>query len=257
MRVGPEPTATETAPPTTTMIEPPTATCMESCCCVVVKPRKDLAQWLLVNEETLAPSPMMYFLGDCSGKARVKSGIDAIPQISSLAGATLQRGEHSTGGSVQTLKWAVFDAEKRVAHLEVFGGAGKPGNQTGQWTEPNISAWYCLINLARCCDYSYVFHFSEDWRRADIDIKANCCCLCCVPPCVPAWFTLPRSLVAFEMVQAEDSTDGSRWIRNSSVLGKPYTYTYDLVEVLKPDATPGRFHADLARVAPEQMLISR
>ena len=34
-------------------------------------------------------------------------------------------------------------------------------------------------------------------------------------------------------------------------------YTYDLAEVMKADGSPGRFYDDLAKFAPENMLISR
>ena len=73
----------------------------------------------------------------------------------------------------------------QVAHLEVFGGYGG-SSHTGQWTEPPGCLWRLLfapwvaaagrasvtrsqrmsrlflINLGRCCDYSYRFEFSED-----------------------------------------------------------------------------------------------
>ena len=95
-------------------------------------------------------------------------------------------GKHSTGGSIQTLKWSTWDPDSRVAHLEVFGGYGG-SSHTGQWTEPPdsclwrllLAPWVAaarrasvtrsqrmsrlfLINLGRCCDYSYRFEFSED-----------------------------------------------------------------------------------------------
>ena len=80
---------------------------------------------------------------------------------------------------------------------------------------------------------------------------------------MPAYCTLPSCCVAFNMEQTDDSHDGSRWARNSSscaCCGDPNAkmkYTYDLVEVLKPDGTPGRYHEKIATVAPKQMLISR
>ena len=132
----------------------------------------------------------------------------------------------------------------------------------------------------------YTFQFAEDFSRADIFITGNCCCcllLPCVPLwCSPGWFTIPSSLVAFEMVQvtvlavgvfsdcplsvppafgsvrqAEGSSDGSFWRRNSSTCGQPFKHTYDLVEVFAPDGTPGKYHADLAEYAPDLMVISR
>ncbi|EOD24641.1 hypothetical protein EMIHUDRAFT_435421 [Emiliania huxleyi CCMP1516] len=168
-------------------------------------------------------------------------------------------GKHSTGGSIQTLKWSTWDPDSRVAHLEVFGGYGG-SSHTGQWTEPPGCLWLFLINLGRCCDYSYRFEFSEDYRRAEILIEANLCCCCClpIPPCLPAWFVLPGSCVRFEAIQADEgSNDGTDWVRQSSICGGDFSYTYNLVEVYQEDGSPGRFHADLATYAPASMMISR
>jgi len=184
---------------------------------------------------------MQLALCHCSRpQRRTHSGVEEVPQISSLAGATLQRGRHSTGGSVQTLKWADYDADRRRAYMHVFGGfGGEP--HVGHWTEPADNfAWLGLMCLARVCTYGYTFQFAEDFSRADIFITGNCCCcllLPCVPLwCSPGWFTIPSSLVAFEMVQAEGSSDGSFWRRNSSTCGQPFKHTYDLVEVFRPTA---------------------
>ena len=228
----------------------------ESCCCLELKPRADIASWMLLDDLSTQPQSLMQkFLCHCQPEARVNSGIEKVPQIASLAGATLQRGTHSTAGSVQTLKWAAYDPATRTAVMEVFGGFGGTG-QRAQWTEPDKGTWYFLMNLARFCNYSYRFKFSEDYRRADIDILANCTGCCCVP-CVPAWCAVPGFLAKFEMVQTDDSKDGSLWKRNSSSCGKPMEYTYDLAEVMKADGSPGRFYDDLAKFAPENMLISR
>ena len=144
--------------------------------------------------------------------------------------------------------------------MKVFGGAGGSPH-VGHWTEPVKPAWHCLMCLARMFNYSYKFEFEEDYKRADIKIAVNCCCcpctLCLPLYCLPSWFEVPSSLVAFEMVQAEGSTDGSFWARNSSACGKPMKHTYDLVAVLKPDGSRAKYHADLAKTAPEQMIISR
>ena len=224
----------------TGMMDEPTSRSFypETCCCVFIQPRASLPQWMLLEDRSGVDASLLdRLLCHCGPKQRVHSGIEGVAEIKSLAGATLQRGEHSTGGSVQTLKWCSFDKEKRVAHLEVFGGVGGDLH-SAQWTEPGDSCvWPVLMTIARCCDYSYRFKFSEDWRRADILIETNLCCVCClpIPPCVPAWCTVPSSLVAFEMVQSDDSTDGSFWYRNSSTCGGPFKKSYDLVEVYKPD----------------------
>ena len=189
----------------------------------------------------------------CSGAKRSPSGIEGVAELKGLSGLTLQKGSHSTAGSLQTLKFAPWDAEKRIARVPVFGGFGYPGTES-VWTEPVTPVWNCLINVARCCNYTYVFEFSEDYRHSRIHIKSN---LCCCVPCVPAWCTVPSTCAVFEMEQAEGTTGGSHWHRNSSKCGGKMEKTYDLVEVLKADETPGPFHADLAAYAPEAMLLSR
>ena len=126
---------------------------LQSCCCVTQKPRDEIAQWMLLDTNAHAsPSCMQMLLCQCRSEERVASGIEDVPQLAGLAGATLQRAppHWPTKGSVQTLKWCTYDKEKRVADLQVFGGFGGPSN-VGLWTEPVSLKWHCLINLARCC----------------------------------------------------------------------------------------------------------
>ena len=126
---------------------------LQSCCCVTQKPRDEIAQWMLLDTNAHAsPSYMQMLLCQCRSEERVPSGIEDVPQLAGLAGATLQRAppDWPTKGSVQTLKWCRYDKEKRVADLQVFGGFGGPSN-VGLWTEPVSLKWHCLINLARCC----------------------------------------------------------------------------------------------------------
>jgi len=126
---------------------------LQSCCCVTQKPRDEIAQWMLLDTNAHAsPSCMQMLLCQCRSEERVASGIEDVPQLAGLAGATLQRAppDWPTKGSVQTLKWCRYDKEKRVADLQVFGGFGGPSN-VGLWTEPVSLKWHCLINLARCC----------------------------------------------------------------------------------------------------------
>ena len=229
---------------------------LQSCCCVTQKPRDEIAQWMLLDTNAHAsPSCMQMLLCQCRSEERVASGIEDVPQLAGLAGATLQRAppDWPTKGSVQTLKWCTYDKEKRVADLQVFGGFGGPSN-VGLWTEPVSLKWHCLINLARCCvracalerslalrtraaqpchihsihghrifsrspaaqNYSYRFTFSEDYRHADIQIRANCCCVCLVPPCAPAWCKVPDAITRFNAVQHESSGSGEYWVRSSS-----------------------------------------
>ena len=143
-------------------------------------------------------------------------------------------------------------------------------------------------------NYSYRFIFSEDYRYADIQIRANCCCVCLVPPCAPAWCKVPDAITRFNAVQHESSGSGEYWVRNSSTCAgdctapatEPETfamrraplsphpcsltlvpvaralvwagkYSYDLVTVVNADGSPTAIHADLAKTAPAVMLISR
>ena len=112
------------------------------------------------------------------------------------SGATQQTGDHSTGGSVQTLKWCKYDAEERVATLSVFGGAGGARRgETGLWTEPVSCIWAVFMNIGRLCDYTYRFEFSEDYKEIDLRVMVNCCCVCPVClPCCSAWCTVPKCI---------------------------------------------------------------
>ena len=98
-------------------------------------------------------------------------------------------------------------------------------------------------------NYSYRFIFSEDYRHADIQIRANCCCVCLVPPCAPAWCKVadlpcltpqgegvarsrrrvkahdvrsfhpgqvPDAITRFNAAQHESSGSGEYWVRSSS-----------------------------------------
>merc|ERR1711865_973185 len=95
--------------------------------------------------------------------------------------------------------------------------------------------------LGKLCDYSYRFEFSEDYKKIDLRVMANCCCICplCMP-CCPAWFTIPKSLSATTAELKEDSENGAEWRRLNG--GKHY---YDLVEVFKTDGSKGADYAKL------------
>ena len=223
-----------------------------SLCCQVIVPRAAVAKYMLSDDTDRSPSlfSRCCFL-QCAPERRTAS---ALPDaLRGLTGLTLQKGEHSTAGSLQTLKFSRWDAPSRTATMPVFGAFGAPAT-SGLWTEPNTPTWNCLITFARSCNYSYDFKFSEDFRRADIGIRGNCCC--CVP-CAPACVSVPGFIARFDMVQADSSTDGSSWIRSSSSCGGPMKRTYDLVEVVRSDLTPGPFHGDLALRAPKNLLLSR
>ena len=92
--------------------------------------------------------------------------------------------------------------ENRVADLKAYGGFGAEVSSVGAWTAEKSSTWLCLMTIARLCNYTYRFKFSEDWQRADIEIRGNLCCVTEAPCCCKPWFSIPNSCVKFEMVQA-------------------------------------------------------
>lgn len=219
---------------------------------VIPVERSALLQKIVLDDTAPPPSWLQKLLCDCNSAQRklTVSGIQDVPEISNLAGLLLQNGDHSTGGTAMTLKYARFDKEKRVAHIQVYGGGGK-------WAALDNALWRFVLNVGRCCNYTYRFTFSEDWQKADIDIMGNLCCVaCCLPPCANAWFSIPKSYCAFEMYQAEDSVNGSHWIRNTSNKGGPMKFDYNLQAVYGPDGETTDFTKNLGK-APETMLLSR
>jgi hypothetical protein len=148
------------------------ASLTDHCCCVTLVPRDTIGQAMLLDmRSSTPPSLLERMLCMCKPIPRIASGIEEVPEISALAGATLQRGDHPTRGSVQTLKWAIFDKTKRVAIMEVFGGS-RLNNQLGQWASAQGPEWEfkpvssgCFTNCLRLCDWTYKFEFTEDWRH--------------------------------------------------------------------------------------------
>jgi len=168
---------------------------------------------------------------------------------------SLQKGDHETAGSLQTVKWGSYDPDKRVAELAVFGGFYQPTQ--GIWTEPISLLWCCLGNLGRTANYTYRFEFSQDYKECDIKIKGNplvfCCCCC---PCIPAWFTVPSCISTTNMKQTKGSTDGTSWDRFNGVLWFEPTFYYQLIEVIDADGAPGKYYDQLALNAPKQQMVT-
>jgi len=197
----------------------------------------------------------------CWPKARKPSGLERVPALKGLAGITVQDGSHDTRGSLETMKWAKWDARSRVLESSVFGHFYDQSG-SGLWTEPTQSAcrsctWSCLMNVARTANYSYRFQFSQDLRKADITIQGNlgalCCCCCpCMPRCdVPTW------CCNHSMEQADDSVDGTHWIRYKGTFGEEPKKYYDLRTVFNVDGTRGPHHAYLPIRTPKQVQITR
>jgi len=185
-----------------------------------------------------------------------------VPEISNLAGVLFQNGletehGHPTNGTIMTLKWADYDKETRTALIPVYGGYGGCGTKkasTGHWSILDNPTWRALSLLGRCCNYSYIFAFSEDYQRADINMKVNLGCFCC-----KAWFTLPDSVIGkFEMEQYPDSENGSHWKRNSAKSAdEEFAFAYSLETAYKSDGTPTEFAKNFEKHAPNTMLLTR
>jgi len=113
----------------------------------------------------ITPSWCQRLLCDCGdSRKRTISGIQNIPDICNLAGLIIQNGDHSTSGTVFTLKYADFYKKKRIAERQVYGGWG--GQQrTGKWSALQNKTWLTLLTMCRCCNYSYRFTFTEDGKR--------------------------------------------------------------------------------------------
>jgi len=201
----------------------------------------------------------------CAPEARQSSGLDEVEQLKGLAGITVQDGEHDTKGSLETLKWCKWDPTTRIIDSAVFG-TFYDHTGLGLWTEPTTPCcrscvWSCLMNLARHAGYNYRFQFSEDLRKADIKIRGNmgvvCCCIpiCCCP--FMPHCTIPDCCCVNTMEQAEDTTDGTHWIRYRGVCcqtPKPY---YDLLTVFNADGTDGPYVDKLTLRTPKQLQICR
>lgn len=180
-----------------------------------------------------------------------------IPELVGLTGVTVQDSselptQHTTNGSLQTLRFMPYDPVNRTLTMSVFGGRG---SQPGTWAEPQNLTWACIMNMSRLCNFSYRFKFAEDLRSADITPLVNgCCCVPCLPPCVP----LPACCGGrFDMVQTERSRDGTEWQRRNYENGKPQLYYY-LRTVITEQGAPGPYHAALKRIpVPQKMQLTR
>jgi len=234
---------------------------IQNCLCgYESKKQSELVEAILADTSP-PPSYLQCILLDCSGgpKKRVQGGIQDVPEISNLAGLLHQnsgnRGEdaHSTNGTLLTLKWADYDKDTRTASLQVHGGYGKSAS-TGYWSLLDNQKWRLLGAVSRCCNYSYFFHFSEDYQRADIKMKVNLGCICCKP-----WAPIPEMIIGkFNMEQYPDSENGSHWKRSTAPPGGgPFTFSYSLEAAYKPDGTPTKFLENLEKNAPKSMLLTR
>jgi hypothetical protein len=225
-----------------------------SCCCLKLRNNAEVDEWMVVhNAETQPPSLFRrLLLCQWSATERKPSGLELIPQLRGLGGVLLQDGTHTTAGTLLTLKYGDYDPEKRELTVSVYGGF-QQASTTGNWTEDVNLIWCCLMNLARSANYSYIMTFTPDYKQATIDISGN---LCCCIPCLPRWTTVPRSIVAFSMVQDMPpgplaKVNGTIWSRRTSIFGgEPQDY-YKLVTVVNSDGSKGPYFDRLAEVAPQ------
>jgi len=147
----------------------------------------------------------------------------------------------------QTLKWCKFDFEKREAAIQVFGGFGGTRGSQGLWTAPPTCSSAVATNTLRACNLTYVLRFSNDWRRADVDVRCNgCCCVPCLPPCL----SLPPSCLRSELRQTKRSHDGSEWERDSAVCGGELQLQYMLRVAIDETGRRGKYPMSLKDAPP-------
>jgi len=224
-------------------------TCTDRIVGVTTTERSNIVQAILLDEKPPPASCIRRSLCDCGSGERKLSGIEQVPEISNLAGLWIQKGDHPMAGTTATLKWADFDKTSRVVEVKVYGGCG--GKQhAGHWSAHDSARSKFLVCCGRVWNYSYRFRFDEDWQRADIDIR-----FCCTPS-GNTCCSYPSSCTAFDMVQTEDSTNGSQWNRRKSTNGGPMEQFYVLEAVYGSDGSP-TVHAASFNSAPETMILSR
>jgi len=236
------------------------------CCCLAIKERDTAPDWMVQQTTSDAPSLLQRLLFcQCAPRDRTLSGIEKVPELAGLAGIMVQNGDHSTKGSLQTLKWGgPYNPETRTMDLPVFGGFYGPST-TGLWTEPTVplctsALWCCLTNLGRVANYTYRFRFTEDYKESTIGIRCNPCVVCCCCfPCIPAWFEAPACCLGTMMMkQAQDSKDGTSWERYQIPRGQtePGKKYYDLHQVWTSDGTPGQFFPESLAVTSQQVMVT-
>lgn len=149
---------------------------LEVCCCTRTEPKEAIPTLLLGDDSMRAPSLVQLCCFLSSSEVRVNSGIESIPEIAGLAGVTMQT-DGGAENNVQTLKWAIFDAQRRTALTRNVAGARVCGvggsSQLATWVIalPSSCPALCCITwgmscIHRQCDFTYKFVFDDDWRRA-------------------------------------------------------------------------------------------
>jgi len=230
---------------------------LAACCCLKVEERDDVAVYLVLRNESLPPSCFQrWCMCVCAPQPREPSGLEMVPELRGLAGVAMQHGEDDSSGSLLTMKWGEYDPASRVYELALFDGF-YGSNTTGVWTEPVEAPWCCLMNMARCANYSYRLEFSEDFRTADIRTRCNPCVLCCCCcPWIPAWFTVPKCCLDSTMKQHDDSQDGRSWERHSSRCGGTPRLSHHLLQVFDSFGQTGPYKHKLAVKTPKQVMIT-
>ncbi|CAK9020494.1 unnamed protein product [Durusdinium trenchii] len=214
---------------------PPAAT---ACCCLKTYDRDAAVQQILaLTTDPDGPSLLGRLCWcQCQPIPRPTTGIEEVDEISNLAGVTLQYGNHVTAGSLESLRWATYDAATRTATATGFGGWYQPW-YTGSWSEPaGDPIWCFLLWLARVGNATYEFQFSEDFQQAEIIPKGNLgvfCCCCC--PCIPGWAPIPSCITRNYMVQADSSVKGDHWERFQGNCGRTPSLYYEIYTVYTID----------------------
>merc|ERR1711972_914264 len=79
----------------------------------------------MIHQTTTEPTGPSLFSRLCwcqwSPVPRQLSGLEEVEQVRGLAGVTLQHGDHETEGSLETMKWGVYNKETRTVRMAPFG----------------------------------------------------------------------------------------------------------------------------------------
>ena len=233
--------------------------CCEMLWCVKVQNKAEIVEWMLNDaRESTPPSACGRALRYCEDAyPRRPNCIQDVDPIRQLAGVMIESKGVPLAGSVFTKRWMDFDKEARYGEIKTYGGAGHQYSAS-QWSAGSSFLWYIGAWCDRLSNQSYGFQFSDDWRSASMVVKVNPCV--CVP-WLPAWYTVPSCCILSDMVQTEASADGSEWDRRTAACplccGDEMRHTYYLRNVIQPDGTPGKFHAELEALADEKMVTAR
>jgi hypothetical protein len=229
-----------------------------ACCCMEIQLRDNIYEPMFRTEPFSPPSLIQWLcLWNCCQGERKANGLMDIPELKGLTGVMMQNSDNSVAGTMLTLRFSKWDAERRMLDANEFGGSRLCTGQTNHESWTTVPTCECGIatTCARLSNFTYRFYFSEDYKQAEIYPAINpCICI----PCLPPWCVVPSWVQRCDMVQKGDSIDGTWWDRRAGDFcdrSGEMKSSYDLQEVFTPEGTPGRFHDQIVK-APEMFMMS-